>query len=469
MTWKDRAKKLLAAHLPDEWMGFTCRVAMLSRYSYWQKVRKWREFLSRSQHWSEDELLSYQWRQVKELLHHAYENIPYYRNLLQEMDARPEDFRDLDDFKKFPTLDKADLQEHLEDLVAVNCPPHSRVYTTTGGSTGIPVGMYLDKDESNAKEWAFMTTLWHRIGYRDGDPSAVLRGAVVSDGQLWELSPFQNWLILSSYHLTEDRLPSYLERLRQFHPKYIQAYPSSIAIVAKFMLEHQEAPVEGIRGILCGSENLYDWQRQQIEEAFQCRVYSWYGQSEKVCLAGECEHSSRLHIFPEYGFTELLDEEGSKIEEPGKVGEIVATGFLSRCMPLIRYRTMDMASYAPGYCELCGRRYRLFERIEGRLQEFIVTATGRYISMAAINMHSPVFDNVRQFRFHQDTPGEVTLRLVPKNSYGEKDEANIRRELAPKLGSDVELTIELVSEIPRTPRGKYRFLDQKLPLRFGDQ
>jgi phenylacetate-CoA ligase len=469
MAWKESVKKWIAAYLPDEWMALTCHLAMFARYPFWRKVRKWREFLSQSQHWSEDELLSYQWNQIKKLLHHAYENIPYYRQIFREMDAHPEDFRDFSDFEKFPTLTKADLQEHLEDLVAMNCPPHRRVYTTTGGSTGIPVGMYFDKVESYAKEWAFITTLWRRVGYRDVDRIAVMRGEIVSKGQFWEKSPFQNRLIFSTYHLTDDKLPLYLKRLREFRPKYIHAYPSSIIIVAKFMLERQEPPVECVRAILCGSENLYDWQRQLIEQAFQCRVYSWYGQTEKVCLAGECEHSSKLHIFPEYGFTELLDEAGNKIEEPGIIGEIVATGFLSCCMPLIRYRTMDMASYAPGYCELCGRRYRLFERIEGRLQEFIVTATGRYISMTAINMHSPVFDNVRQFRFYQDTPGKVILKIVPKNSYGEQDEANIRRELALKLGPDVELIIELVDEIPRTLRGKYRFLEQKLPLRFGDR
>jgi len=186
MAWKDNVKKWLAVYLPDEWMGLSCRLVMFARYPFWSKVQKWRKFLSQSQHWSEDELLSYQWAQIKELLYHAYENIPYYRKLFREMDAHHEDFREFGDFEKFPQLNKTVLQERLEDIVASNCPPHRRVYTTTGGSMGIPVGMYFDKVDSEAKEWAFITTLWQRVGYRDGDRIAVLRGYVVSKGQIWE-------------------------------------------------------------------------------------------------------------------------------------------------------------------------------------------------------------------------------------------------------------------------------------------
>jgi phenylacetate-CoA ligase len=239
-------------------------------------------------------------------------------------------------------------------------------------------------------------------------------------------------------------------------------------MLAQLMIENNESPIHGLKAILCGSENLYEWQREQIKKAFDCHVYSWYGMSEKVCLAGECEYDSRYHIFPEYGYTELLDEQGNPIKEPGIVGEIVGTGFLSICMPLIRYRTMDWASYASGYCGACKRKYHRFERIEGRLQEFIISATDRYVSMVAINMHSPIFDSIRQFRFYQDKPGVVVFKIVPKASYTEKDKYSIQQGLKEKLGNDFKLTIEVVKEIPRTSLAKYRFVEQKLSLRFGE-
>ena len=89
--------------------------------------------------------------------------------------------------------------------------------------------------------------------------------------------------------------------------------------------------------------------------------------------------------------------------------------------------------------------------------------------MTAINMHSHVFDNVQQFRFYQDTPGKVTLKVLPKATYDPSaDERRIRTELAPKLGDDLRLTIEVVDRIPTSPRGKHGFLEQKLSLTIGD-
>ena len=67
-------------------------------------------------------------------------------------------------------------------------------------------------------------------------------------------------------------------------------------------------PFESVRAILCGSENIYKPQRRLLKDVFKGRVYSWYGHSEQVSLAGECEKSSYYHIFPEYGITELIGQ-----------------------------------------------------------------------------------------------------------------------------------------------------------------
>jgi len=124
-----------------------------------------------------------------------------------------------------------------------------------------------------------------------------------------------------------------------------------------------------------------------------------------------------------------------------------------------------MVEYTNNECS-CGRKLPLVKRIEGRLQELIVAENGNLISMAAINMHSDVFDNVEQFRFYQDTPGEVTFRLIKKNSYTEYDTAHILQELQRKMKNQVDIKIDFVEEIPRTGRGKYTFLVQKLPIEF---
>ncbi|MFA7199322.1 MAG: phenylacetate--CoA ligase family protein, partial [Methanoculleus sp.] len=160
---------------------------------------------------------------------------------------------------------------------------------------------------------------------------------------------------------------------------------------------------------------------------------------------------------------ELIGRDGRPVEGPGAMGEVVTTGLMNPICPLIRYRTMDVAVAAEGQCS-CGRAYPLLERVEGRLHEFIVTRDHRLISMTAVNMHSDVFDNVAQFQFYQMREGEVLMRIVKKPGYTDLDTERILQELGKKFEGDVDLTVRFVGKIPRTRRGKYRFLIQDLPL-----
>jgi phenylacetate-CoA ligase len=440
---------------------------ILPAYSAYKKTYA---LLRESRRWSREELTAHQARALSRLLDHAYRNVPYYRRVFRERRLVPGDIRSPEDLRLLPYLTREDLQNNLPDLKAQNYPESAFEYVTTGGSTGIPVGFYYEKGVSRAREWAFMKTQWDRVDYRFTDRCVVLRGYVVTparDGVYWKKTLGGRWLLMSSHHMTEETLPAYIDRIRRFKPRFIQAYPSVATILARYMREHGVAPFPTVRAVLCGSENLYPWQRDLLTGVFGCRVFSWYGNSEQTVLAGECEESTRYHIFPEYGIVELIGRDGEPVRDPGAMGEVVSTGFINPICPLIRYRTMDVAVLGSGTCT-CGRAYPLLERVEGRLQEFIVTKNRRFISMTAVNMHSDIFDNVAQYQFHQEKEGEVLLRIVKKPGYGDRDTERILRELDRKFDGDVDVTIRFVDEIPRTRRGKYQFLIQELPLdRWG--
>lgn len=437
---------------------------------YGKLFRETYSFLQKSQWWSKERLEEWQLDQLNKLLRHAYENVPYYQWLFDERGLKPKDFQDFKDLRQLPYLTKEIIRNNMPNLVAKNFPKFKLQYGSTGGSTGIPLGFYCQRVLQDSREWAFMLTLWERVGFKVGDRCVVLRGKVVKSankGKFWEFDPLHKSLILSSYHLTDANIPQYINEIRKFKPDFIQAYPSAITILASFMKEHNIMPLPTVKAILCGSENLYIWQRELLEKVFQCRVYSWYGHAEHAVLAGECEQSCYYHIFPEYGIAELVGKDGNFVREGNKTGEIVATGFNNFAMPFIRYCTEDLAITTNVKCE-CGRNYPLLKSVEGRLQELIITRTGRLISMTAINMHSDVFDNVRQFQFYQDKMGEIIFYIVKKSTYTGKDTDYIYRELRNKIGADTNLIIKFVDEIPRTERGKYRFLIQKLPIDFGD-
>jgi phenylacetate-CoA ligase len=317
-----------------------------------------------------------------------------------------------------------------------------------------------------------MTTQWNRVGYKFGDKCIVLRGNVVESaakGKFWEYDPVNKNLILSSYHLTDENMPKYIKKIREFKPDFIQAYPSAITILARYMKEHNIEPFSSVKAILCGSENLYSWQRELLEEVFRCRVYSWYGHSEMAVLAGECEKSTFYHIFPEYGFVELIGKDGKPVTAEDEMGEIVATGLNNFICPLIRYRTMDLAVPTNTKCE-CGRNYPLLKKVEGRLQELVVTKDKRLVTLTALifAQHFEAFSKVKEMQLVQEREGVLTVKIVKTAQYLDSDEHEILSKMQRAVGSGLDVNFEYVDHIPRTQSGKYRFLIQKLPIEFGD-
>jgi len=138
-------------------------------------------------------------------------------------------------------------------------------------------------------------------------------------------------------------------------------------------------------------------------------------------------------------------------------------------MPLIRYRTGDLAVLKGYGCQSCGRPYQIWKKIEGRwIQEFIVTSTNQYISTTSINMHDDIFDHIEQFQFYQKEKGFVIFRFIPKDSCDIKVIKDMKRRLLVKLGKDVDLQMRPVKEIPLTSRGKHRFLIQEMKIEYGD-
>ena len=439
---------------------------------YGKVFRETYAFLQKSQWWSKELLEEYQLEQLAKLLHHAYENVPYYRGVFDERGLKPKDIQDFKDLQMLPYLTKQIIQDNLEDLKARNYPSSKFLYVTTGGSTGIPMGFYHENHVSKAKEWAFMTTQWNRVGYKFGDKCIVLRGNVVesaSKGKFWEYDPINKSLVLSSYHLTDENMPKYIQKIREFKPDFIQAYPSAITILAKFMKENDVEPFPNVKAILCGSENLYPSQRKSLEDVFKCRIYSWYGHTEQAVLAGECEHSTCYHIFPEYGIVELMGDDGKIVKEEGGIGEIVGTGLNNFIFPFIRYKTMDLGVYTNKKCE-CGREYPLLKRVEGRLQDLIVAKDKRLITLTALifAQHFNAFSKIKGMQIIQEREGEIIVNIVKTENYSNKDEQEILQKIQRTVDNQLDITFNYVDEITRTERGKYRFLIQKLPIEFGD-
>jgi phenylacetate-CoA ligase len=424
---------------------------------------EWVQFLRRSEGWSASQIRSYQTEQLRKIVGHAYFNTSKYRELYESIGVHPASIRELGDLQALPFVTKELIRDNLEAFSA-EWPDRSRV--TTGGSTGIPFGFYRDP-VAFGRELASKAHQYYRVGWYEGDRQLVLRGLPIDTPDHIQFVPEFEELRCSSYHLVPEHMQVFVERANEYQPQWLRCYPSSGFIFAQF-LEETGQRISSLKGILCASENLYDYQRAYLTKVFGVRVFSHYGHYEQATLAGYCEHEDTYHVLPQYGIAELLNERGEPVSKPGKVGEIVATSLIMYATPFVRYRTRDFAVLKGTECQACGRPYQVWERIEGRLQEFIVTATGRHISMTSLNMHDDTFDEVKQFQFEQSTKGNLEFHYIPKSSWCNDAAAKIRKRLLLKLGPDVDLSMSPVDSIPLTNRGKHRFLVQHLELTYGD-
>ncbi len=428
--------------------------------------RRWRDFLDNAQTWDREHILGWQFERIREMVRYAYENTEGYRELYRNVGATPDDIRTYEDFYRLPFVSKEMIRDNLQ---AFSNPNLRGMYGTTGGSTGIPFGFYYSSTTRQVEN-AFMHSCWSWVGWKPGTKCAILRGGFIgTPDHVSDYDPYQRELRLSSYYLTADTLPHYLDAIRAAGIRTLQAYPSSLNLLCDLMRNAGASLAGHLDLVLLGSENVYDWQLEKFRAVLpNTRLFAWYGQAEQVTLAPWCEKSTRYHSRPFYAHTEIADEAGRAVGLHQE-GEIIGTNFHNRLTPFIRYRTMDRAVFGGVTCPDCGRQFMLMDKITGRAQEVIVTAQGRYISMTAINMHDEIFDGIRQFQLRQSKRGHVVFTYVPASALGSDKLARIYAGLSAKLGRDVQLELREVDSIPRTKSGKFRFLLQELPIQYGDR
>ncbi len=405
--------------------------------------------------WDAETIQRYQVQALRESMI-AASKAPYYAERFGACGVDPAKFESLEQLADYPLLTKQDLILHREEMVNPQISANQRLYITTGGSSGVPVGFYLQKGVSRPKEQAYLEAQWSRRGYREGDRVAVIRGGVTSSKAKGSISYYdatRNWLILSSYHLTLERLPEYVAALNKFRPQHLHAYPSAALMLARGLEQTGTRLDFDLTSLLCGSEKLTQESQQYLEQAFAAPVFHWYGHSERVVLAGQGRTSNHLYFWPTYGFVEFGAPDANGYRE------VIGTSFHNHAMPLIRYRTGDfvkLATFPDAELPMIE-----VEEVMGRDYEFLISATGRQISLTAINMHDRIFDGLLAVQFYQEREGAVEFRYQPGPQWQSSGLEAMRVGLLKKLGDDFALALREVSEVEKTGAGKHRWLITK--------
>jgi phenylacetate-CoA ligase len=433
--------------------------ARLSKTRYGGRYREFRDLLEQSQYWDSSRIRAWQEERLRRVLEHAYEHVPYYRASFRAAGYDPAHFNGLGDLAHLPILDRDVVKHRVAELRSRASSSLTEGHTS--GTTGSPISLFYDADMI-AMNYAVMDRQYAWAGLRmgkDGDRAAVLRGNVIVPLEqkrppYWRRNAAMNQMMFSTFHLSPQNLPAYLGALREFAPAVLDGYPSSLYVLAKLLLNQGERLP--LRASITSSETLYDFQRQAIEAAFECRVFDYYAAAERVIFSVECDHHRGHHLCEEYGVTEVVDEHGRVVVD-GQEGFIVGTTLHNLGMPLIRYRTTDRGARKIDACS-CGRGLPLMEDITTKAEDVLRLRDGRLISPSVLTHPFKPLDSIEGSQLIQTDLDRLLVRIVPGGRFNEGDRSHLVRELKARLGEDMRIDIEVVDELPRTSRGKFKWV-----------
>jgi phenylacetate-CoA ligase len=382
-------------------------------------------------------------------INRALSVIPYYRQHYGSLRIQS-----IEQFEEtFGFIDKDTILGNFDGFIDPGADLSEYDQGTTGGTSGKPLRLIAPKNRY-VIEMATMHSLWGRAGY-DFSPRAVIRNHKLGKNKKFEVNPITREVIFDGFRLEADYFEQIYDAIRRLELRFIHCYPSTAFEFSTFLLE-RGCDTSFIKAFLSGSENIFDYQVDLIQNRLGLRFYNWYGHSEKLILAGYCEHTNLYHVEPTYGYFELIDEAGRPIREPGGIGEMVGTGFHNPVMPLIRYRTGDFAEFAGDYCPACRRRVTLLKNIKGRWSgDKLFNADGTYLTTTALNLHSDLYSIINGMQYVQEKKGEIKILIIKSPQYEERHEQELYSHFREKFKTSTVILIEYVDKLRKLPNGKF--------------
>jgi len=413
--------------------------------------------MERSQWLEPRELEGLQLKRLRGFLQRIGAQVPYYRDLFATLQFDSAAVQSIADLQRLPLTGKADIRAHTEALVAADAGPLERF--STGGSTGEPLIFYRGKERVShdvAAKWR--ATRWWGVDI--GDPEIVVWGSPIEldsqDRVRLLRDHFLRTELLSAFEMSNANLLRFTQRLRKVRPRMLFGYPSSLALLAEYVIENGYKVNDlGIKVVFVTSERLYDHQRRAMETAFGCPVANGYGGRDAGFIAHECPDGS-MHITAEDIVVEIVDARG-RVVPAGEKGEIVITHMATGDFPFVRYRTGDVGSLAAQPCS-CGRGLPLLAEIEGRTTDFVHAADGTVLHGLALIYVLRELPEIAEFKIIQESLTSITVQLVVSGGNRDELERVISSQFRRRLGDSVMIQFDYVSSVPREVSGKFRYV-----------
>ncbi|WP_152395119.1 hypothetical protein [Paenibacillus guangzhouensis] len=414
-----------------------------------QEFYQWRNKFEQMKEMTAEQIREAQWNALTETVKYAYENTDFYRHLYDEHGFHPSELKNESDLQRIPVINKMMVREGGQSLVSKQFDIRKLSTGATSGTTGTSLTLYYNR-ALEQREWAATCFLWSDVGYEPGEGRIELRGIVEGD-QEYVVDRFHRVIRLNVSRLTAQNIHRMMKLILDSGYRYLHGYPSSLSLFAKLLsesgLNHNYRP----DAILVASEMFHDHQEQAIRHVFPgAKLHVHYGQSERVIMAGRVERSA-YHFLPLYGYVE---------RNPG-TGGIIGTSFINHVTPFIRYELSDTIPEFSHPADQPSYLFPSIPSIDGRVSEIMYKPNGDMVSSALLAIMVRGFKTITACQFVQRQYDEIDViveSVLPEEVVMEEMQL-LTRKLVELLTDAMNISIQKVERIPRTPAGKLKFVD----------
>ena len=321
---------------------------------------------------SREEIIAIQNEKIVKQVKRVYENVPYYRNLMDQKGVKPEDIRSIDDIKKLPFLSKADLREaYPYGLLGTDLKNCVRIHSTSGTTGKRVVAFYTQHDIDLWEECCARAIV--AAGGSDEDVCQVCYGYGLFTGGSG-LHGGSHKVGCLTLPMSSGNTERQIQFMMDLGATILCCTPSYAAYLAESLAERGYKPEDNkLKAGIFGAEPWTEEMRRDIEAKLGIKAYDIYGLTETSGpgVAFECCEQTGMHINEDHFYAEIIDPETGEVLPEGSKGELVFTSLDKEGFPLLRYRTRDICVLTREPCS-CGRTHVKMSKPMGRSDDMMI-------------------------------------------------------------------------------------------------
>jgi len=321
---------------------------------------------------SYEEMKKLQSEKLVKQVKHVYDNVPYYRNLMDEKGVKPEDIHGIDDLHLLPFLSKADLRDaYPYGLLAKPLSECVRIHSTSGTTGRRVVAFYTQKDVDLWEDCCARAIT--AAGGTNDDVCQVAYGYGLFTGGAG-LHGGSHKVGCLTLPMSSGNTERQIQFMSDLGATILCCTPSYAAYIGETLKEQGYTPDDiPLKAGIFGAEPWTEEMRRQIEATLGIKAYDIYGLTETSGpgVAFECSEQTGMHVNEDHFYAEIIDPDTGEVLPEGEKGELVFTSLDKEAFPLLRYRTRDICVLSRKKCS-CGRTLVKMAKPMGRTDDMLI-------------------------------------------------------------------------------------------------